>query len=191
MLKNFEPNKIFSITSKASKYVLFVFIRTLIDLFFNVKDKVYATYLCLHWLAQRCGIGNMNFEFAVQDVITVLWKNHTNLILQYSTKYSCDSEHRKSKPLAKEKQTQETSAMSFAMPKHIRHRVDSTRKISRDCLVPLSVNFTKLTTQKISSWSQTLTHEQRQTAHTCHARDALLPQKNTRFLPHFHRYEVS
>lgn len=26
MLKNFEPNKIFSITSKAPKYVLFVFI---------------------------------------------------------------------------------------------------------------------------------------------------------------------
>ena len=26
MLKNFEPNKIFSITSKAPKYILFIFI---------------------------------------------------------------------------------------------------------------------------------------------------------------------
>ena len=36
MLKNFEPNKIFSITSKAPKYVLFVFIIVIIK-----KNKTY------------------------------------------------------------------------------------------------------------------------------------------------------
>ena len=91
MLKNFEPNKIFSITSKAPKYVLFFFIITisvgLIEALIlspeDYKQSHSVRIMYVHVPAAWLALGTFSF-IAVLSFVILIFKNKSFILIAKS-----------------------------------------------------------------------------------------------------------